>query len=386
MATFFTPKSGKSKNQPQGKASQLTIDTHDHAGNGLCLSSKPITIVPDALVGEVCQVKFTKQSKKVSFAESIKIIEPSPLRTIPFCEYYAHCGGCSLQHTSAKHGLALKQNALKVFVDKQLTLPSMFASSEAWEKPVLSDIDYSDDPVYTQYRRRIRLAVDARNKQKVKIGFRAQRSQSIIDIPKCPVASSAINDVLPSLRQALTHLPSIHKVGHIVITEGEVALQVALFTTHSLCKKSVERLSELASLLTIDIVVKPKGLDAICLHANSHELENHTHRKSQFSKSALVIEDLPGIKLGIESSHFLQVNKAVNQGLIKKAKAWLNPKGTHTLYDFFCGSGNFALSFAKNLGAVKGFEGVKDMVEVAKINAGNIGADNCEFTTIDLSS
>jgi 23S rRNA (uracil1939-C5)-methyltransferase len=386
MATFFTPKSGKSKNQQHSKTSELVIDAHDHAGNGLCLSSKPITIVPDGLLGEMCQVRFNKQTKKVNFADTTKIIAPSLLRVTPFCEYYSHCGGCSLQHTSAKHGLALKLAALTVYISKQLNLASTFANSEAWEKPVVSAIDYSNNPVNTHYRRRIRLAVDARNKQKVKIGFRAQRSQSIIDIPKCAVASSVINDCLPLLREALTHLPSIHRVGHIVITEGEVALQVALFTSQALCKKSIAKLSELAALLTVEIVVKTKGFDAICLSSNSIELAIYATGKKPFSKSALLIEDVPGTKLAIESAHFLQVNKAVNQGLIKKARAWLNPDNTHTLYDFFCGSGNFALSFAPYVGAVKGFEGVKGMVDVAKVNAANIGINSCDFTTIDLSS
>ncbi len=386
MATFFTPKSGKSKNQPQGKTSRLTINTHDHAGNGVWLTSKPIKIVYNALAGEVCQIRFTKQSKKVSFANTTKIIEPSPLRTSPFCEYYTHCGGCSLQHTSAKQGLALKQSALKVYVNKQLKLPATLVNRKAWQKPVLSDIDYSDDPVNTQYRRRIRLAVDARNKQKIKIGFRAQGSQSIIDIPRCAVASSAINDCLPSLRQALTHLPSIDRVGHIVITEGHVALQVALFTTQMLCKKSLQKLSELAGLLTIEVVVKPKGIDAICLASNDDKLHTAADNKSQSSKSALIIEDMPDIKLAVESAHFLQVNKAVNQGLIKRAKAWLNPNESNTLYDFFCGSGNIGLSFAKEVGAVRGFEGVKGMIEVAKKNANSIGLHNCDFTSMDLAS
>jgi 23S rRNA (uracil1939-C5)-methyltransferase len=386
MATFFTPTPKKSKSQGKNKAFELTIDAHDHAGNGLCLSSNPIAIVPDALIGERCLVRFSKQTKKANFAEISNVVEPSRLRTLPFCEYYEHCGGCSLQHTNAKHGLALKQKALKDYITKQLKLARTFSNSTAWEMPVLSKIDYNENPVDTRYRRRVRLALDARNKDNIKIGFRARRSDAIIDIPKCAIASSMINDCLPALRQALIRLPSIHRIGHIVITEGETALQVALFISRDLCKKSYAKLSALAQMLTIDIVVKSKGNDDICMHVNNVNGEISNKAQKRFPNSAVVIEDIPGVKLGIESAHFLQINKTVNQGLIKKVKTWLVPEKKHTLYDFYCGSGNFALCLAKYVGSVQGFEGVAAMVEAATLNASVMAVDNCHFSLMDLSA
>jgi 23S rRNA (uracil1939-C5)-methyltransferase len=430
MAKFFTPKKTNKSNQSSKKAtnhladgkqaysedkhprssSTLDIDAHDHAGNGLCLSSDPITVVADALLGEVCQVRFTKETKKVNFAAVTKILKPSELRVAPFCQYYAQCGGCSLQHTSAKHGLALKQKALQTFVQNKLKLPSanelddkrhlalsknsMKASksslqqsnsainiaknslqNDIWQPAILSDIDYSDDPVNTGYRRRIKLAVDARNKEKIKIGFRSSQSQSIVDIAKCAISSSAINDCLVPLRNTLIQLPSVQKIGHIVITEGSNSLQVALFTSQNLCKKSISKLSDLANLATLNIVVKAKSGDTICLPLDSSE-----------AQSTILVEDMPKIVMAVESSDFLQVNKAVNQRMIKTAKQWLAPSMSHTLYDFFCGSGNFSLSFAHDVGSVKGFEVQRKMVDMATLNAATMDLNNVEFTKADLSA
>jgi 23S rRNA (uracil1939-C5)-methyltransferase len=121
------------------------------------------------------------------------------------------------------------------------------------------------------------------------------------------------------------------------------------------------------------VVINTKNSAAVCLPEN-------------IQLQSVIIEDAPNVKLAIESSHFLQVNKAVNKAMIKQAIAWLDPNTEHTLYDFFCGSGNFALSFANKVKSVKGYEGHSTMVNVAKTNAEKMAVNNCEFISADLSS
>lgn len=379
MAQFFTPK------RVQKEANQtLTIDKHDHAGNGLCLSTNPIVVVPNALQGETCKVKLTKQSKRVNFAQVIKVLEASPARTVPFCNYYGQCGGCSLQHTSAKNGLALKEQALQDFVAKNLSNSTNKIDARTWARSALSDITYEsaneNGEDNTGYRRRIRLAVDARNKAAIKIGFRAANSQKIIDIQACPVAVDPINKYLPQLRSALKQLPSINKVGHVVVTQGEYQLQVAIFASQKLCEKSLHKLEQFAQNSKCLVVVRGKSMEPIIYQTS---VPNNS-AGGQFD--SVLIEDKAEIKMSIKSTHFLQVNKAVNQQMITNVEEWLSPDTNITLYDFFCGSGNFALSLASKVLSVKGFEGVNEMVQVANQNAQNLGINNGEFTTMDLSS
>ena len=371
MATIFKPK------KVQQKAQQtLHIDKHDHSGNGLCLNTQPIAIVANALKGEKCEVKFTKQSKKVNFAIATKVLEASAQRVLPFCQYYGQCGGCSLQHTSAQNGLAEKEQALQDFVFKNLHNSANNIDPIEWDKAVLSDIDYdSSDKLNTAYRRRIRLAIDARNKASVKIGFRAASSAKIIDIATCSVALTTINQCLEQIRTVLKQLPSISKVGHLVITQGDNHLQVAIFVTQKLCEKSEAKIAQLAIAIDCELLIKGKHAQTIVFNGDARGEDG-----------AVIIEDKPKLALSIKSDHFLQVNKAVNQKMILSVQDWLMPKPEDTLYDFFCGSGNFALSFAEHVSAVKGFEGINEMVQVATHNAHINGRSNCQFSTMDLSS
>ena len=82
----------------------------------------------------------------------------------------------------------------------------------------------------------------------------------------------------------------------------------------------------------------------------------------------------------------MQVNKAVNQQMISSVKQWLSPTQSNVLLDFFCGSGNFALSLAEDVSLVKGFEGIHEMVQRANENATINRIDNTEFAIMDLSS
>lgn len=371
MATFFKPKPVHKK-----EYQILTIDKHDHSGNGLCLNNQPIVVVSDALKGEKCEVKFTKQSKKVNFAHVTKVLEPSEQRVLPFCQYYGQCGGCSLQHTNAENGLALKAQALQDFVAKNLNKSSNSNDVKVWDKPILSDIDYdSSNSHETGYRRRIRLAIDARNKSSIKIGFRSASSTKIVDIESCSVATRSINKCFTQIRTVLKQLPSISKVGHLVITQGDSHLQVALFVTHKLCEKSTRQLAQLALAINCEVLVKSKHAEVIAFNGDDKD-----------EQGAVTIEDQANIALRIKSDHFLQVNKAVNQRMISSVQEWLAPSPKDTLYDFFCGSGNFALSCANQVFAVKGFEGINEMVKVASDNAQSIGRSNCQFSTMDLSS
>jgi 23S rRNA (uracil1939-C5)-methyltransferase len=381
MATIFKPQRVQKETHQT-----LYIDKHDHAGNGLCLNKKPIVVVPNALQGETCEVRFTKQSKKVNFAQATKVLDASVARVTAFCEYFGQCGGCSLQHTSAKNGLALKEQALHDFVAKNLNGAANNIDANTWTTPVVSDIDYESSnendhsDTITGYRRRIRLAVDARNKSSIKIGFRAANTQKIIDIETCSVALSSINECLPQIRSVLKQLPSINKVGHITVTQGDNKLQVTIFVTQKLCNKSLHKLEQLAHSTNSSILVSGKAVEPIVFQLPALNQEQGA------KQDAVLIEDKPKITLSIKSAHFLQINKAVNQKMITKVHEWLVPNAKHTLYDFFCGSGNFALSLAGEVRAVKGFEGVNEMVQVASENAQYIGINNCQFITMDLSS
>ena len=71
----------------------LTIEALGHLGDGLAQTSKTRIFVPFTLGGE--RVEVTGKSMR---RELVKVLEPSPDRIAPICEYFGTCGGCQVQH------------------------------------------------------------------------------------------------------------------------------------------------------------------------------------------------------------------------------------------------------------------------------------------------
>jgi len=372
---------------------EVVVTKLDHSGKGICLKTQPITVVEGALPTENCEVVITRENKKLRTASLSKVLTPHASRRQAFCEYYGKCGGCSMQHTSAEFAINEKYAALKTYLQRQHNVVA-----DEWATPLKSNITYNansaddagaeqTDAEQTGYRRRIRLAVDARNLKNIKIGYRERGSQNVLNISHCPISIQSINMQLPAINALLQGLPSISHVGHVVITSTASAsgdgsqqarvnnkddtVQLALFAVKELSAKSIKLLQDFAIKQQIEIIVKHKSSPPILINTDLETLSMDLGQN---------------IKQAVAADQFLQVNAGVNQKMLDTALEWLSPSADSVLYDFFCGSGNFSLVFANQVKQVFGFEGVNAMVKAAKHNAATNNINNCEFATCDLSN
>ncbi len=417
MAQFFKPKSGKAKSKQVSKFS-LTIDKQDHHGKGISFSTSPITIVDQAITGEQGDVIISKKSKKAQYGKWTSITKPSNYRIKPFCEFYGSCGGCNLQHVNATNGLLFKFEALNEYLLHNLKVEVL-----PWFAPILSNIHYEqahskNDAVFsdlmnesinsasshnsytqTAYRRRVKLAIDARNPNNLRIGFRQRNGANIVDINVCSIVSDSINEALLSVRNTL-NASLAKQVGHIVLTEGATSTQIAFYLVR---KPSQEILNLLLNCVknhkqVCVIFLKSDLLGHSFINAKNEKVLDFQSQKKTNQVDAgsdnnveinaidlIQIEDMQGKETAIKPHHFLQINQHVNHQMLRRAKKWLDPNEDDILYDFFCGAGNFSISMAQNVKEVFGYEGVSEMLSQARYNAVLQSVNNCDFKTLDLS-
>lgn len=388
MVQFYKPKKTSKKAHKHKHPAQaeylknLSIDAYDHTGQGLILSTKPITVVKNALMGEVFDAQVEHKNNKVKIVKANKFAKGHAERISPFCVHYDDCGGCNMQHTSAKHGLDIKEAALKEYMHKQLDVPF-----EIWEAPVLSDINYANSTTQGAefgYRRRIRLAVDSRQKNNVRIGFREEKSKGIIAISQCAIASANIQTLLPNLLDSLKSLPSVSHIGHIVLTDTGTKVYCALYCTAKLSSLSIGFLDK-----CIDLISKEDNTVALAFVIYQHQQVNEL---VNCDSDYFTLQNHAGTLIDTNSSQFLQVNAEINEKMLIQAKSWLglNEKASQVssrdniLYDFFCGSGNFTLFLSNSFAQVYGFEGTVEMVEHARANTIKNQVSNAEFTHCNL--
>ena len=125
--------------------------------------------VPFTLPGELVKVEARAGD---GHAEALAILEPSPERVAPVCQYFGTCGGCALQHMEAHAYLAWK---------RELVIAAL--ASRGLEAPV-----EEVRAVPLASRRRAAFAL-GRTAKGIAFGYRAARSHAIVDIAACPVLS-----------------------------------------------------------------------------------------------------------------------------------------------------------------------------------------------------
>src|SRR5687767_3523839 len=142
-----------------GPAAIATIVDLTHDGVGVAELDGRRIFVADALPGERVEIALRKRRRKLQEADLTRVLEASPSRVQPSCEYFGRCGGCALQHLAHDAQVRFKQQfvaeALKRIggVEAMSWLPAVM--SEPWH-----------------YRRRARLGVKyVAAKNRVLVGF-----------------------------------------------------------------------------------------------------------------------------------------------------------------------------------------------------------------------
>jgi 23S rRNA (uracil1939-C5)-methyltransferase len=147
------------------------------------LSNGKICFVRQVIPGERVKVRLRTERKSFSEADLEEIFEASPDRVSPECSVYGQCGGCHYQHIAYPLQLTIKGDQVRE------ALRRIGGVSDPPVEPVLPS------PLQYGYRNRITV-----HSQAGRSGFFAARSRRIIDVPRCPIASDRVNELLRQLR------------------------------------------------------------------------------------------------------------------------------------------------------------------------------------------
>lgn len=362
---FRAPKGNNKAGNKQGRKAphhhqqklELTIDQLDHHGQGVCRSHQPVVFVDNALPGEVCQISVSDKKSRFWKSTATHIIQPSAQRIEPFCPHFNQCGGCQSQYISPENMLRHKQSAVDVLLTKLGGKTPI-----NWQTPLAIPEN--------AYRRKARLAIDSRQHNQFKVGFRAKNSKDVVAIEQCPVLTQPLQRLLPHLLATLHQLNNKNGLGHVSLLDTDGELQVTIRLTKTLSDKDKLTLTNLESSFGCEVV----------LESQRNQFESLS---TAFSPAKYRLQD--GIQIALSPNDFIQVNGALNQQMIQQAMHWLQLNAQDKVLDLFCGVGNFSLPMAQKVQQVVGIEGVADMVQQAKDNATLNQLDNVHFLKADLS-
>ena len=166
---------------------KLRIEKAIYGGDGLARDSGKAIFVPGTLPGELVEATVAADRRSFANSELDAILEPSPERVVPGCEYVPSCGGCQYQHANAAFQLQMKVDILKETLARaHLPLPGEIAclAGPPWG-----------------YRNRIRLHVVGPG-----LGYRQRGTHKLLPVTHCPIAA-------PLLEQAVAAVTRIAGLG-----------------------------------------------------------------------------------------------------------------------------------------------------------------------------
>lgn len=338
----------------------LTINSLSHDLRGVTHADGVVWLVEAALPSEQVLVRERERYSNRVEAEVVEVLQASPARIAPPCEYARVCGGCDIQHMDYATQLTNKQQVLR----EQLARIDNMAAVQ-W-LPVLAAEPWA-------YRRRARIACRwMADKKHLALGFRQRHSQKIVEITRCAVLVPALQLLLPSLRQCFSQWSQPRQLGHIELLAADNGIGMLLRVTSAITPVDEALLQAFSAEHAVTVFVQHEEKSAAQFAFGAEKILRLQHANTN---SALAC--VPG--------DFLQANGTVNALLIDAVLSALQLQKTDVVLEAFCGLGNFTLPISKSVKQIAALEVSETMINRAKAQAAVCDVANVSWQVCDLS-
>ncbi len=313
-----------------------------------------VVMVPFTLPGERVRARVFRNHKNFSEADLVEVLTPSPHRVQAPCPLFSKCGGCQYQHLTYTEQLRWKQQqvaellqhmaGITFAVNPVVGSPREFGyrskitphfAAPRWFKspPADATIASQEETVPGAVSDADRAISNAAPAGPVfPIGFLRQGTRfDILDVPRCPIATDAINEKLTTVRAG------VHARAES-FTRGATLL-----------------LRDASGVVTTDY-------------------------------DAIVTETVGDLKLHFLARDFFQNNPFILPAFTGYVREQAAASGARFLVDTYCGSGLFALTAARAFERVAGIEISESSVRFARENAAANAIANATFQAGDAAA
>jgi 23S rRNA (uracil1939-C5)-methyltransferase/tRNA (uracil-5-)-methyltransferase len=313
---------------------ELTVSTLTNLGLGLgrvalAGEAEPrwVVMVAFALPGERVRARVYRNHANYSEADLVEVLAPSPERVAPPCAVFGRCGGCQYQNLRYGEQLAWKRRQVAELLEHMAGLTLEVA-------PVIGS------PRPFGYRSKITPHFHGPQEGRdLAIGFLRQGTRfDIVDVPRCEIATEAIN-------------------ARLAVVRAEVRRRAAL--------GEFER-----------------GATLIFRDAGGVVATDHADRVTE----EVALGPGETLRLSFLARDFFQNNPFILPAFAAYVRDQAKAGGARFLVDAYCGSGLFALASARAFERVVGVEVSESSVAFARENAAANGIANAEFRAGDAAS
>jgi len=332
----------------------LVIERLAHGGRGVGRYQGKAVFVPATAPGETVRCRIVHEKRRYAEGELLAVLQPSPLRRLPFCPIASECGGCQWQHLSYAGQLQAKQ---AIFNDTLVRTAGVDPERIA---PILAA------PEEQGYRCRAQVKCRLGTKGLI-AGFYRSGTHRIVPFDSCPVLAPELNSVMALLRTALACFSRADRIPQCDLCVDAAGQTIVVI---HLLEGGLDELRQLLEPLCVE------GRVAFFVQSGRKETLRHLcGAVDQF-----IHPEADGVlALGFAPGGFVQVNLEQNKGLVAEALAACRIGGDERVLDLYCGIGNFSLPLARRCRQVVGVEEFAPAIAAAGKNARAHGLENLQF-------
>jgi 23S rRNA (uracil1939-C5)-methyltransferase len=366
----------------------ILITDYAAEGKSLVRHDGKVVFVSGAIPGDLVNIQIGKSKKDWAEGRTIKIVEPSPDRLVPFCKHFGTCGGCKWQMLPYEKQLQFKQQEAEQNLKRigKVEIPKIL--------PIIG----SDKT--TQYRNKLEFTfsnkrfltneeinTDAALIQQNALGYHAPRIfDKIINITECHLLNGVNDSIRNTIRSFAeekgyefydirNHTGWLRNIIIRYTTTGE--LMVNLCINHEAENDRIalldHLLSKVPSITTLLYTINPKWNDSI------YDLTPVVY----FGKG-YVEEKLGDLKFIISPKSFFQTNTKQAEKLYSVTKEFAGLTGNEIVYDLYCGTGSIGIFVSDKAKKVVGVEVIEDAIADAKKNAALNNISHADFFAGDV--
>lgn len=384
------------KNKQQPIIENVTITDYAAEGKSIARIDDLVVFVPFAVPGDVVDLKILK--KKHSYAEAVveRMIQPSPVRAVPFCRHFGICGGCKWQNLPYEKQLEFKRQQVVDCLKRiaKVEIPEVNPTLGSLETVrYRNKLEYSFSNMrwltQTELMELENPESDVCRKQPG-LGFHIPGAfDKVLHVEECWLQ----DEISDRIRNAAFSYAVEHGIPFInlrsqegilrdmmvrVVTTGQIMVLVqAKCVTPAdtgqfmgLMSFLSESFPEITSLL---YVINNKCNDTF------GDLDVHVYRGED-----CIYETMENLRFKIGPKSFFQTNSRQAYRLYSTVRELAGLNRDDVVYDLYTGTGTIAQFLAGNVRKVIGIEYVPEAIDDAKVNASINGIENASFFAGDM--
>ncbi len=357
---------------PPHAVTEITTLIHGGSGLGRAPDGRAV-FVPYTAPGDQVRYHIRREYKRYIKADLVEVLHPSEARVTALCPYFGSCGGCDWHMLSYADQCEWKQNLLCQTLSNAL-------GEDATQ---LLD-SFLPAPTHMGYRSRAQLKC-AEVDGTFRLGFYRTGTHEVVDVTSCPVLHPRLSALLEPLRGLLHRSRYVSSISQIDVSVDDAENVRLLFHCRA---KDLDPfcawVRDHASAWKVAIFVAP-----IISRAGSARSGTKIHMaepiRVQGDRELVFSPGDPHLQLKYAAQDFCQVNLTQNRALVAQVLELAKVDKHTTVYDLYCGVGNFSLPLALRAGMVVGVEGNAGAIERAVQNAMAHSLENTRFFSADVT-